>query len=602
MSGGPMELDDKALPLTRGQLDIWLSHQTGLFDTQWQLGLFVKIDGPVERQPLEWAIRRALKEAEPVRAAFFEENGEVFQRAVDHPRVPLAFHDLSGSPDPVQEAHRIAASIQNTPMPFSGPLFKFALFRIAPDEHYWFTCCHHIVVDGTGVALVGHRIATIYSSVVAGAPIPPAFFGSLRDLVASELEYEASEENSDDRAYWTQNLPSDGGAEHRSHRADERDASRPSAAVRLDPGVLGRVDELSQTWNVPRSSVVTAACALLVRDWSAEGPEVVLDFPVSRRISLESKTLPGMVSGIVPLVFTVSPATTVADFCLHVDVRIREALLHQRFPVQDLERRAHRRDPGQPVDRVNVNFIPATFSLDFGGVTASASYTNSGQVTGFGLLFSGVGDELLLSTAGAGQPLSGLDVSEIAERLERTLTAMAVDPVRRLSSIDSFDEAEHARLDAWGHRAVLSRPTRPVSIPSAFGAQVARTPAAVALVCGERSWTYRELDQAANRLAHVLVGHGARPGECVALLMERSAEAIIGILAMLKTGAAYLPIDPAHPSARVEFMVADAAPIAAITTTALAARFAASDLAIVDPGDPGVHTQPTTAPAGATSR
>ncbi len=85
--------------------------------------------------------------------------------------------------------------------------------------------------------------------------------------------------------------------------------------------------------------------------------------------------------------------------------------------------------------------------------------------------------------------------------------------------------------------------------------------------------TYRQLDEAANRLAHLLAGHGACPGQCVALLFSRSAEAIVAILAVLKTGAAYLPIDPAVPAARIEFMLADAAPMAAITTAELRPRF-----------------------------
>ena len=103
-----------------------------------------------------------------------------------------------------------------------------------------------------------------------------------------------------------------------------------------------------------------------------------------------------------------------------------------------------------------------------------------------------------------------------------------------------------------------------------FAAQVARTPEAVAISCEGRSMTYREVEEAANRLAHLLAGQGVGPGQCVALLLSRSAEAIVAILAVLKTGAAYLPIDPALPAARIGFMVADAAPIAAITTTGLA--------------------------------
>ena len=413
-----MQLDDRAFPLTRGQLDIWLAQETGRFGTEWQLGLFVRIEGPVERDPLEWAIRRVLREAEPVRAAFLEEDGQVFQRAIDHPDVDLAFYDLSDSDRAVEEAYGIASSIQRTPMPFTGPLFRFALFRTRPDEFYWFTCCHHIIIDGSGLALVGHRIAAVYSAIVSGAPIPPAFFGSLQQLVDCELEYEASADYLEDQGYWTRNLPPESGPHYRlPQAASERDPDEPSAPVQLDPVVLRRVQELSEVWNVPRSSVITAACALLVRGWCAEGSEVVLDFPVSRRVRLESKTLPGMVSGIVPLVLRVSPGSTVADFCEHVDTRIREALQHQRFPVHALERKAHPRGPGQPADRVNVNFIPSIFTLEFGGVAASASYTSSGLVGGFGLFFSGVGDQLFLSTAGAGQPFSNFDVSDLARRL-----------------------------------------------------------------------------------------------------------------------------------------------------------------------------------------
>ena len=134
-------------------------------------------------------------------------------------------------------------------------------------------------------------------------------------------------------------------------------------------------------------------------------------------------------------------------------------------------------------------------------------------MAGFGLIFSGAGDELFLSTAGAGRPFSNFDVSDLARRLGRVLVAMTADPTRSLSSVDVLDAGEHARLDECGNRAVLTQPaTAPVSIPVLFAAQVARAPEAVALSCGGRSMTYRELEEAANRLAHLLAGQGVGPG------------------------------------------------------------------------------------------
>ncbi|MGH9208099.1 MAG: AMP-binding protein, partial [Acidimicrobiales bacterium] len=456
---------------------------------------------------------------------------------------------------------------------------------------------HHIVLDGAGIALVGYRIASVYSAIVSGTPIPPAFFGSLQELVEYELEYEASNDYPEDQAYWIRNLPPESGPNYRlPQAAGERDPYRTSEPVRLDPALLGQVEGLSNAWNVPRSSVLTAACALLVRGCCTEGSEVVLDFPVGRRVRPESKTLPGMLAGVVPLVLRVPPGSTVTDFCEHVDTRIQESLQHQRFPVQALERKIHPRGPGQSADRVSVNFLPSSFTVSFGGVPASASYTDTGHWGGFGLIFSGDGDQLFLDTADAGQLFSNFDVSDLAARLQRVLMAMTADPGRRLSSMDLLDKGEHTRLDQIGNRAVLTQPaTTPVSIPVLWAAQVARAPETVAISCGARSWTYREVEEAANRLAHRLAGQGVGPGERVALLLERSAEAIVAILAVLKAGAAYLPIDPAHPWERIGFMVADAVPIAAVTTTEFRPRLDGFDVVVIDVNDPAVDSQPGTA-------
>ena len=197
------------------------------------------------------------------------------------------------------------------------------------------------------------------------------------------------------------------------------------------------------------------------------------------------------------------------------------------------------------------------------------------------------GDELGLRVEYDTDVFDPASIHTLIERLQRVLVAMTADPARRLSSIDVLDEAEHARLDEVGNRAVLTQPAPPaVSIPVLFAAQVARAPEAVALTFEGRSMTYREVEEAANRLAHLLAGHGVGPGACVGLLFPRCAEAIVAIVAVLKTGAAYLPIDPGLPAARIGFMIADAAPIAAITTTGLAGRLDGCDLLVIDVHDP----------------
>ena len=592
-----MERSDRALPLTRAQLDIWLAQQTGHFDVAWQLGVLVRIEGTVDRVLFEQAIRHVVGEAESLRARFFEVDGQVFQRAVEDPDVDLAFEDVSGSSDPEREARDRASAIQRTPMPLTGPMVNFFLYRTGSDEYYWFTCFHHIAIDGLGIALIGRRIAAVYSALASGAAISPAFFGSLRDLVDSESEYAASTEYAADQAYWAEHLPSASEPDYRlTQAASERDPYAPSEPVKLDSSVVGLIKQLSKTLGIRRSSVLTAACALLVRGFRADNSdEVVLDFPVSRRLDPESKTHPGMLAGVVPLVLNAAPRVTVADFLRQVDTRSREALRHQRFPVHLLGGDGGFRGAPQASDRVVVNFVPARLTLSLAGVPATATYTTFGPVGHFGLFFLGFGDQQFLSTVGVGQPFSNFDVSDLAGRLQRVLVGLAEDPGRVLSSVDVVGDVERARLEVFGNAGVLTGSGSVWgSVPGLFAARVAAAPGAVAVSGRGVSVSYRELDAASNRLAHHLVARGVGPGRTVALLFSRSVEAIAAMLAVLKTGAAYVPIDPGSPDARIGFLLADAKPVAAVTTADLAGRLAGHAVAVIDVDDPGIGALPET--------
>ncbi|WP_104182789.1 amino acid adenylation domain-containing protein [Mycobacterium avium] len=600
------ELDGGPFPLTRGQLDIWLAQETDQQGARWQLGYLLRIEGTVDPWLLEHTIRQVVREAEPLRAAFFQVDGQVFQKAVDYPDVELACYQRMGSQDPVQEAYRLAASIQRTVMPLDGPLFKFALLQTRVDEFYLFVCCHHIVADGIGLALICHRIGDVYNALASGAPIPPAYFGSLSDLIACEAEYEASTDYLDDRAYWAENLPSESEPGYRFAPASEREPYESSAPIELDPVAVAGIQKLSQQLGVRRSSVLAAACALLVGGCDLENSEIVFEFPVSRRVRPEAQTVPGMITGFVPLVLKASPGSSVASFCEHVDTRLGEALQHQRFPVHTIENK--RRGSTQTSNRVILNFIPTTNLANIAGARVSGTLTHTNLVDQLGLDFFSDHDRLFLGMqpgattggfGGAGQWLSDCDVHDVVGRLERVLVAMTADPGRRLSSVDVLGVGERVRLDELGNKAVLAGPQGvSVSIPDLFAAHVARTPDAVAVSFGGRSVSYRQLDEASNRLAHLLVARGVGPGERVALLFSRSVEAVVAMLAVLKTGAAYLPIDPGVPDERVGFVLADAAPIAAITGTGLAERLGGYDVAVIGVDDPdvvpAVDAQPST--------
>ncbi|MFE3323196.1 amino acid adenylation domain-containing protein, partial [Nocardia sp. NPDC059195] len=183
-------------------------------------------------------------------------------------------------------------------------------------------------------------------------------------------------------------------------------------------------------------------------------------------------------------------------------------------------------------------------------------------------------------------------IERLVSRLERVLTAITADPQQRVSSIEVLDEHERAQLAVFSHRGVLAEDAVAVSIPALFAEQVARTPDSVAVVFEDRSLSYRELDAMSWQLAQMLAGRGIGAGDIVALLLPRSAEAIVTILAVLKAGATYLPIDVMHPDERVEFMLTEARPALAITSAEYTHRLVRYGVAVVDIDDPAIADHP----------
>ena len=193
-------------------------------------------------------------------------------------------------------------------------------------------------------------------------------------------------------------------------------------------------------------------------------------------------------------------------------------------------------------------------------------------------------------------------IEKLADRFRRVVEAMTADTreamtaepeTRTLLSFELLDEDEHEQLHEWGNRAVLTEPgPDPVSIPALFAAQVTRAPGALALVCGERSGPIASLTRrpTAWRTRWPLRVPPRR--DCRAADSARSGEAIAAILAVLKTGAAYLPMDPAHPDERIGFMLADGAPLAAVTTDELRGRLDGSGVTVTDVKDPAIASQP----------
>ncbi|EUA24770.1 condensation domain protein [Mycobacterium xenopi 3993] len=384
--------------------------------------------------------------------------------------------------------------------------------------------------------------------------------------------------------------------------ADQRGARM---AISWPAELQQRVARVAREHHATSFMVVQTALAVLLAKLSASS-EVAVGFPIAGRRDPVLDELVGFFVNTLVLRVELAGDPTVAELLDQVRVRSLAAYEHQDVPFEVL---VDRLNPSRSLTHHSlVQVMLAWQDADPAAELALGDLRVSQLPVDTRTARMDVALSLAEKWNSAGEPagicgeveyrtdvFDAASVETLIERLRRVLVALTANPAGRLSSIDVLDGAEHARLDEIGNRAVVTQPaTTPMSVPVLFAAQVARAPQDVAVVYGERRWTYRELDNASNRLAHLLIGYGARPGNCVALLFSRSAEAIVAMLAVLKTGAAYLPIDPVIPTARIRFMLDDAAPIAAITTADLRSRLDDHGLLVIDVNDPAVETQPGT--------
>ena len=501
------------------------------------------------------------------------------------------------------------------------------LFRIDENEHVLVAVVHHVAADGLSITPLTRDLRVAYASRCAGqapdwAPLAVQYvdytlwqraqFGDLDDPdspIAAQL------------AYWEQALA---GMPERVALPTDRpyplvaDYRGASVAVAWPAGLQQQVARVAREHNATSFMVLQAALAVLLAKLSA-GSDVAVGFPIAGRRHPALDELVGFFVNTLVLRVDLAGDPTVAELLAQVQQRSLAAYEHQDVPFEVLVERLNptRSLAQHPLVQVVLgwqNFAAADpgHDTDTGpglslGEVRVAPLTVDARTARIDLLFS-----LAERVTEAGEPagiagsvefrtdvFDAASIEILIERFERVLVAMTADPTRRLSSVEVLDAAERTRLDGWSNRAVLTQPvSAPTSIPALFAAQVARIPAAGAISCGQRSWTYREVDEATNRLAHLLAEQGVSPGHCVALLFSRSAEAVLAALAVLKAGAAFLPIDPHLPAARLEFLLADAAPAAVITTTALGGRLDGHDLMVLDVHDPRLDTQPATALPG----
>ncbi|HEV7451898.1 MAG TPA: amino acid adenylation domain-containing protein, partial [Pseudonocardiaceae bacterium] len=596
------------VPLSYAQQRLWLLDQWQGPSPVYNMVAALRLSGPLDVDALVAALADVVGRQESLRTVVAAPDGIPQQVLVPPGRAEVGWDfgwkvvDATGWSD-ARLDESVGDAVRYTfDLATEIPL-RATLFRLAQDKHVLVAVLHHIAADGGSIAPLLADLGVAYASRCAGqppdwAPLPVQYVDYtlwqrrlLGDLTASDGPIAAQ------LAYWEQALA---GLPERLELPTDRpypavaDQRGATAAVQWPVRLQEQIARVARAHNATSFMVVQAALGVLLSKISAS-TDVAVGFAIAGRNDPALDELVGFFVNTLVLRIDLAGDPTVDQLLAQVRQRGLEAYEHQDVPFEVLVERLNptRSTTHHPLFQVALawqNHQPATLALGDLEIVPMPVDTRTARMDmtfAFAERFTEAGEPAGIDGAVEFRTdvFDADSIATLIERLERVLAALTADPTARLSSIDVLDAAERTRLDEIGNRAALNGPAMafaPVSVPALFAEHVLRTPEAVAVSAGEHSLTYRELDDAATRLAHHLIGRGAGPGQCVALLSERSAEAVAAILAVLKAGAAYLPMDPGVPAARLEFMLADAAPVAAITTAELRSRLDGFDLPVID--------------------
>ncbi|WP_203924701.1 non-ribosomal peptide synthetase, partial [Rugosimonospora africana] len=554
------------LPLSAGQREVWLGQKLNQSSPIYNIGQAAEIHGPIDAGLFRAAFGQALAEAEAFRARFVDD--ELGLRQIISPLIDdsIAVMDVSNEPDPRACADAwIESDLGRAIDPCADPLFGGALFKVGPELFVWYQRVHHVAVDGYGLFLFTRRVSEIYSALTNCADVGDSPFGSLRSVVEEDVAYRASDQYERDQKFWSDRLLD---APDCTSLAQRPLSTSPNVLRRtgvfstdVSRALRGVAREMRTGW----SSVLVAAAAAYAHRLT-ESRDVVLGLPMTGRLTSASSRIPAMLANVMPLRLSVSPQMRFSDLAYQASQEIREVSRHQRYAYEDLRRDIKRGGSEGRLFGLSVNILPIDHDVRFGGFRTVVTNLSMGPVEDMSVKFYGN-----LTDGGLTMDLhlnpTGYDRTALSahfRRLTGVLGHVVADPGVAVGGIDvlSADERRRVLVEWNGTERVVPQ----VTVPELFEAQVARTPDAIAVVCDGVGVSYAELNARANRLARHLVGFGLGPERLVALALPRSVEMVVALLAVLKAGGAYLPIDPDYPAERIGFMLADAAPVAVVAT------------------------------------
>ncbi|MEV8371264.1 amino acid adenylation domain-containing protein [Kribbella sp. NPDC056861] len=594
------------IPLSFAQRRLWLTGQvqgpSAVYNVPWVL----RISGALDRPALQQAVLDVVRRHESLRTLFPAANGEPVQRIlpVDEVVLPIAWAEADAA-----EVTALAVEASRYVFDLASELpVRVWGFSVTPDEHVLVLLVHHIACDGGSAGPLGRDLEAAYAArLTRTAPDWEELPVQYADYTLWQLELLGAEDDSrsiqaKQSAYWREalaGLPDELALPFDRPRPLSPDHGGAQVPLAIGASVHAGIEELARETGVTPFMVVHAAVAVLLSRLGA-GTDIPLGTPVSGRTDEALNDLVGLFVNTLVLRTDLSGNPTFRDLLAQVRNTDLSALENQDLP---FDRVVELLDPPRsltrhPLFQVMVAFeTDSRIAFDLPGLRVEELDLPAWDTAKFDLNF-----EFREQRGPAGEPAGIAAMVEYATSLfdQETIEVLTARLVRLIAQLVADPDCEVGLVNVLTdpERALLSRPADDswqvpdVTLPAWFETQARATPDAVAVACGTDSLSYGELNARANRLARVLVGHGAGPEQYVAVLTPRSVDMIVAVLAVLKSGAAYLPIDLGLPPQRIERMLADVAPVALITTTGVDVPANDRPVVVMDTADAALTAQP----------
>ncbi|MFF9499868.1 amino acid adenylation domain-containing protein [Streptomyces sp. NPDC014656] len=540
------------------------------FDTDGQdvytIQLALDFEGPVDPGLLREVCRTLTDRHDSLRSGFRTDASGApvrFVRTRAEPAWRTA--DLTGTPPGDREggAARLAGEERRRFDPARPPLIRFLLIRLDTARWRFVLTNHHIILDGWSTSILLDELFLLYGAGggSAGAcPLPPA------PSYTSYLDWLGTRDPEWSRRAWAGALAGIEGPTLVAPRARGTDTVVPERVLRTLPAArTAALAARAREAGVTLGTVTQVAWGLVLRQLTGRG-DVVFGMTVSGRAADVDgvESMVGLLINTVPARVRIDPRDTLLDLMERVQDEQLDLMEHHHVGLTEIQRQA---GAGALFDTTAVldNYPMGAGERRLGEALLVG-------VTGFDAthyplsLICTPAEELGLRIDFRPDLLGRAAAEGIADRLVRVLEAVADDPHRTAGNLPGLSEAERRLvLEEWN---ATGRPVAPATLPALIEARAARVPHRTALTYRGRDLGYGELNRRANRLARVLIAEGAGPEARVALALPRTPDTVVALLAVLKTGAAYVPVDVRYPADRVARMLGDARPLLAVVTEA----------------------------------